>query len=162
MLYNAKLWKNSLCIAFLLIPMFGKSESTLFLMKIQTVSVKNRSFVHLIFPRIRLQNKAQFDVGFSERLKLKQDAVPTILDSTTTSHHRSVSNCFVTSYRSLELFMRFWPKSQQRPSMRNVTKVLANHSSGRLLPSLQSATYIQTECSDEGGQKQDQNIDHYF
>ncbi len=28
---------------------------------------------------------------------------------------------------------------------------LANHSSGCLLPGLQSATPIQTECSDEGG-----------
>ncbi len=31
---------------------------------------------------------------------------------------------------------------------------LASHSSGHLLPSLQSATPIQTECSDEGGYKQ--------
>ncbi len=37
--------------------------------------------------------------------------------------------------------------------MRNVkhTQLLANHSSGRLLPSLQSSTPIQTEPSDGGG-----------
>ncbi len=37
-------------------------------------------------------NKAQFDVGFSERLKLKDDVVSTILDPMW--HHTSVSNCF--------------------------------------------------------------------
>ncbi len=37
-------------------------------------------------------NKAQFDTGFSERLKLKDNAVPTILDPM--SHHRIVSTCF--------------------------------------------------------------------
>ncbi len=37
-------------------------------------------------------NKAQFDTGFSERLKLKDDAVPTVLEPM--SHHRIVSTCF--------------------------------------------------------------------
>ncbi len=32
-------------------------------------------------------NKAQFEVLFSQRLKLKDDAVPTILDSTIMLHH---------------------------------------------------------------------------
>ncbi len=36
-------------------------------------------------------------------------------------------------------------------------KDVANHTSGRLLPSLQSATPIQTKRFDEGGQKQDRN-----
>ncbi len=31
---------------------------------------------------------------FSERLKLKDDAVATILDPTVISQHKSVSNCF--------------------------------------------------------------------
>ncbi len=39
-------------------------------------------------------NKAQFDAGFSERLKLKDDAVLIILDPTVMSQHTSVSNCF--------------------------------------------------------------------
>ncbi len=39
-------------------------------------------------------NKAQFNAGFSERLKLKDDAVLTILDLTVMSQHTSVSNCF--------------------------------------------------------------------
>ncbi len=39
-------------------------------------------------------NKAQFDMGFSERLKLKDDAVMTILDPTVMLQHTSVSNCF--------------------------------------------------------------------
>ncbi len=32
-------------------------------------------------------NKAQFNMGFSERLKLKDDAVPAILDLTVMSQH---------------------------------------------------------------------------
>ncbi len=39
-------------------------------------------------------NKAEFDAGFSERLKLKDDSVPNILDTTVMSQHTSVSNCF--------------------------------------------------------------------
>ncbi len=39
-------------------------------------------------------NKAQFDTGFSERLKLKDDAVLTILDLKVMLQHTSVSNCF--------------------------------------------------------------------
>ncbi len=38
------------------------------------------------------------------------------------------------------------------------TQLLASHSSGRLLPSLQSATPIQTEHSDEEGYKQDRKL----
>ncbi len=55
-------------------------------MKIHTT----QSFLHLILPWIQ----AQFDAGFSERLKLKNDDVPTILDPTVMSQHTSVSNCF--------------------------------------------------------------------
>ncbi len=39
----------------------------------------------LNFPEDSFINKAQFDAGFSERLKLKDDAVPTILDLTVIS-----------------------------------------------------------------------------
>ncbi len=52
--------------------------------------------------------------------------------------------------------MCFWPKSQQCPSMRNVcyqtyttVHIQTNHSRGCLLLSLQSATPMQTERSDE-------------
>ncbi len=37
------------------------------------------------------------------------------------------------------------------------TQLLVNHSSGRLLPSLQSATPIQTERSDEGVKNRTEN-----
>ncbi len=37
------------------------------------------------------------------------------------------------------------------------TQLLANHSSGRLLPSLQSSTPIQTERSDEGVKNRTEN-----
>ncbi len=61
--------------------MLGKSELT--------------SFVNLILPQIisdSFTNKTPFDEGFSERLKLKDDVVSTILDPMW--HHTSVSNCF--------------------------------------------------------------------
>ncbi len=45
--------------------------------------------------------------------------------------------------------------------MRNECTLLANHSSGRLLPSLLSATPNQTERSDEGV-KTGQKIAYYF
>jgi len=46
-------------------------------------------------------NKPQFDVGFSERLKIKDDAVPTILTPTVISQHTRVSN------KTLLLFLFF-------------------------------------------------------
>ncbi len=48
---------KSLSIAFLLIPTLGKSGWTLFLVKIQTASVRARSFVHFILPQILLQTR---------------------------------------------------------------------------------------------------------
>ncbi len=42
----------------------------------------------------KFTNKARFEAGFSERLKLKDNAVPTILDPTVMLRHISVSNCF--------------------------------------------------------------------
>ncbi len=53
---------------------------------------KNLVLCPLHFTTDSLTNKAQFDTGFSERLKLKDDALPIILDPM--SHHTSVSNCF--------------------------------------------------------------------
>ncbi len=50
---------------------------------------KNLVICSLHFTMDLFTNKAQFDVGFSERLKLKDEAVLTILDQTVTS-----SNCF--------------------------------------------------------------------
>ncbi len=67
-LCSAKLRKNNVCIAFLLMPTLEKSGLT-FLMKFQTASIRTWSFVHFILPKIRLQ---------TERLKLKDDDVPTI------------------------------------------------------------------------------------
>ncbi len=43
---------------------------------------------------ISFTNKAQFDTGFSKRLKIKDNAVPTILDLTVMLQHTSLSNCF--------------------------------------------------------------------
>ncbi len=50
---SAKLWKNSVCIAFFLIPTLGKSELTIMKEDPDSAS-KNWSFVQLILLRIRL------------------------------------------------------------------------------------------------------------
>ncbi len=54
---------------------------------------KNSVLCSLNFTVDSLTNKAQFHAGFSERLKLKDNAVLNILDLTVMSHHTSVSNC---------------------------------------------------------------------
>ncbi len=63
-------------------------------MKCQIVVSKNLFLRSHHFTTDSFTNKAQFDTVFSERLKLKDDAVPTILDLTEMSQHTSVSNCF--------------------------------------------------------------------
>ncbi len=55
---------------------------------------KNLVLCSLNFTVDSFTNKAQFDARFSERLKLKDDAVSIILDTTVMLHHTSVSNCF--------------------------------------------------------------------
>ncbi len=94
-LFSANLRKK-LFLHCLLIPTLGKSGLTLFLMTFQTASVRIWSFCSLHFTTDSFTNKAQFDAGFSKRLKLKDNAVPTILDLTVMPHHTSVSyiNCF--------------------------------------------------------------------
>ncbi len=122
-------------------------------------SVRTWFIVHLILPRIHLQ-QGTIKLRISERLKLKDDDVPAILDTTVILQHISVSKCefllrdhycFVCYYRSLDMYylcIHLWRLYAVKHK-----QLLANHSSGRLLPSLQSATTpIQTERSDEGGQ----------
>ncbi len=53
---------------------------------------KNLVLCSLHFTADSFTNKTHFDTGFSERLKIKDDAVLNILDLM--SHHTSVSNCF--------------------------------------------------------------------
>ncbi len=91
LLYSSKLWKNIICIAFLLIQTLGKKGLVLFLMKFRTVSVRTQSFAHFILPRICFKNSAEFNAGFSEKRKLTDDS---LLDQTVMSRHSSVSNCF--------------------------------------------------------------------
>ncbi len=59
---------------------------------------KNSVLCSLHFTTDLLTNKTQFDVGFSERLKLKDDAVLTILDLTVILQHTSMY-CFVCYHR---------------------------------------------------------------
>ncbi len=55
---------------------------------------KNLVLCSLHFTADSFSNKKQFDAEFSERLKLKDDAMPTILDPTVMMQHTNVSNCF--------------------------------------------------------------------
>ncbi len=48
-------------------------------------------------------NKEQFHAGFSERLKLKDDAVLAILNPTVMPHQTSVSNCYYVVTTSLSV-----------------------------------------------------------
>ncbi len=58
--------KNSICVAFLLFLTLEKSERSLFLMKIQTASVRlSLILCSLHFTANLLTKKAQFDAGFS-------------------------------------------------------------------------------------------------
>ncbi len=52
---------------------------------------KNLIHCSLNFTADLFTNKAQFDAGFSKRLKLEDDAVPTILYPTVMSQYTSVS-----------------------------------------------------------------------
>ncbi len=91
-------------------------------------SLKTLSFVH--FTMDSFTNKAKFDTGFSERLKLKDNAVLAIMDPTALLQHASVSNsiyCVVNIALSVKqvvwyeyLWVLFLPKSLQLPSMRNM------------------------------------------
>ncbi len=73
--------------------MLGKSEWTLFF-QFQTASVRTQSYVHFILPRIHLQTKGTIQLGIFKILNLKDNAVPTILDTPVMSQHTSVSNSF--------------------------------------------------------------------
>ncbi len=55
---------------------------------------KNLVLCSLHFTADSFTNQVRFDAGFSERLKLKDNAVPIILDLTVMSQNTSVSNCF--------------------------------------------------------------------
>ncbi len=49
---------------------------------------KNSVLCSFPFTADSFTNKAQFNAGFSERLKLKDNAVPTILDLTVMAQHK--------------------------------------------------------------------------
>ncbi len=73
----------------------------------------------------KFTNKAQFDTGFLERVKLIYKGVPDILDP----HHTSVSNCYyyvitialsvITDCLCTDYYV-FSPKSQQHPSVKYI------------------------------------------
>ncbi len=56
---------------------------------------KNLVLCLLHFTADSFTNMAQFNAVFSERQKLKDNAMPTILDPTIMSHHTSVGKVFI-------------------------------------------------------------------
>ncbi len=61
---------------------------------------------NLVLCSLNFTNKAQFDTGFSKRLNLKDDAVPTILDRTVTSQFKCEYVFFITWSLLLCLFLQ--------------------------------------------------------
>ncbi len=75
---------------------------------------KNFVLCSLHFTVDWFMNKAQFDAGFSKRLKLEDDAVPAILDLTVMSQHKYEQlfslhghYCIISSYRSCDMYWDF-------------------------------------------------------
>ncbi len=91
MLCSAKMRKNTVLHCLPSDPNIRK-EWTLFLMiqifKAPDHVIKNLVLFLLHYTADSFANKAQIDAGLSERLKLKDDAVPTILDLTVISQHK--------------------------------------------------------------------------
>ncbi len=123
-LFIAKLWKNLHCLSS---DPSVRKEWIYFICNEVPDHISNNSVLCLLnFTTDLFTNKAQFDVGFSERLKLKDDAVSAIVDQTVMSQHTSVSNCFydvvniALSDNFIWVFMCFNHKSQQRPSVKAV------------------------------------------
>jgi len=72
--------KNSLCIAILVILTERKHELNVFLMKFQSDHISKTLFICSVHFTADLFLK--HDTSFSERLKIKDDAVQTSLDPT--------------------------------------------------------------------------------
>ncbi len=158
-------------VAFLLIPKLGKRTlDELFLWTIfnedSDLVSKNVVICSLHCTVVSFTNKAQFNAGFSKRLKIKRRCCaildPTVMSQIATQVWVTVFiswslllclflqivwyvlsySCFYLNHSSVHLWGIYTVKH---------TQLIANHSSGQLLPSLQSTTPIQTERSDEGG-----------
>ncbi len=78
----AKLWKNLFLHCLPSDPNIRK-EWMNFIFNEAPDCITNSVFCSLHFTADLFTNKAHFDVGFSERLKLKDNAVPTILQTHT-------------------------------------------------------------------------------
>ncbi len=104
--------------------------------------------------------KAQFDAGFSERLKLKDHAVLTILDQTVMFNNVPV---FTDRLICTEYLCVFNLNHSSSPSMRNVgCQTYTTIRQSQQWAGLQSATPIQTERSDEGVKNRTENSLYLF
>ncbi len=88
---QCKVVENNLCIAFLLTQTLWKSWMSFIFNEVPDRVSKNLVLFSLYFSADSFTNKAQFDAGFSERLKRKiekDDTVPAISDPTVMSQHK--------------------------------------------------------------------------
>ncbi len=115
---------------------------------------KNLVLCSLNFIVDTFTNKAQSDAEFSERLKLKDDAVPTILDPTVMSHHTSLTVFIMWSlllyYRSFICteYVCFFDLNQSSVHLWGMLSVKHTNLLAYMSTSLQSANPIQTESCD--------------
>ncbi len=154
--------QNHLCVAFLLIPTLGKSGWTLFLMKIQIASVRTSFYRGFVYKQGRLRHR------IFKNIETKRWWCANYIGSD--SNGTTWVTVFITWSLLLCLFLQiawyvlsylcvFWPKHHSSIHLWGMyavkhTQRLANHISGRLLLSLQSATPIQTAFW-WGGSRQD-------
>ncbi len=98
--------KNNLCIAFLLIPTFGKSVLTLFLIKFQIASNWNSSiFCSLNFTAESFTNKAHFTFFFSKKIETKRRCCADYIRFDSNTALLCGRYCFVSFYRSFDRYL---------------------------------------------------------
>ncbi len=146
--------KTTICCS---LPSCGKTQSLHHLSSDPNIRKVRMNF---IFNEVPDNVSKNLVLWFSERLKLKDDAVLTILDPTVKPHNcfyhvvtialSVITDCLICTEYLCVLNLNHSSVHLWRMYAVKHTQLLANHSNGRLLLSLQSTKPIQTERSDEG------------
>ncbi len=131
-LCSAKLWKQSMhCLPS--DPNVRKEWMTFIFNEVPDRVSKNLVLCSLHFTVDSFTNNAQFEAGFSERLKIKDNAVPAILDTTVMSHQtrylKWLFHCIVVK-------SPFWPFI-----FKCMLKYTGNYSNQHRVVYFQSACY---------------------
>ncbi len=152
-LCSAKLWKNSVCIAFLLIPTLGKSEWNIFNEDPDSAN-KNLVLCSLHFTADSFTNKAQIRCGIFKKIETKRRCCADYIWSDSNVTTQVWVTVFITwslllclFYRSFDMYwviFAFFYLNHSSVHLQwmyavKLTQLLASRSIGCLLPSLQSA-----------------------